>query len=203
MRNIILSLMKSISTRKITLLLASILCFAANGYSQDIGIKTNALYWATTTPNIGAEMAVGRKWTVDLSGGYNPWEFGDNKKIKHWVAQSELRYWLCDAFEGHFFGLHAQGGEFNVGGVRLPNFMFDRDSENHRYQGFFVGAGISYGYQWILSPRWNLEANIGFGYNYMKYDKFEKCDCGDHLGNETSNYFGPTKIGISFIYLIK
>ena len=195
--------MKSIFPPKFILVLAFILYFAANGYSQKIGLKTNALYWATTTPNIGAEMAVGRKWTVDLSGGYNPWEFGNNKKIKHWVAQSELRYWLCDVFEGHFFGIHAQGGEFNISGVNLPNFVFGRDSENYRHQGYFVGAGISYGYQWILSPRWSMEANIGFGYNYMEYDKFEPCDCGDHLGSKSTNYFGPTKVGLSFIYLIK
>lgn len=195
--------MKPILQNKLLLILVSLLYFIPNGYTQKIGLKTNALYWATTTPNIGAEMAVGRKWTVDVSGGYNPWEFGDNKKIKHWAAQSELRYWLCDTFEGHFFGVHAQGGEFNISGVKLPNFIFGSHSEDYRYQGYFVGAGISYGYQWILSPRWNMEANIGFGYNYIKYDKYEPCDCGDHLGNESTNYFGPTRIGLSFIYLIK
>lgn len=195
--------MKSIFVHKSTFILAVIILFAANGYSQNIGLKTNALYWATTTPNIGVEVAVGRKLTLDITGGYNPWEFGNNKKFKHWAAQSELRYWLCDTFEGHFFGIHAQGGEFNIGRIDLPNFIFGSDSGDHRYQGFFVGGGISYGYQWILSPRWNLEANIGLGYNYIKYDKFEPCDCGERLESKSSNYFGPTKIGLSIIYLIK
>lgn len=195
--------MKSILKNKLLLILVTLIYFTTTGYSQNIGIKTNALYWATTTPNIGAEIAVGRKWTIDASGGYNPWEFGDNKKIKHWAAQSELRYWLCDTFEGHFLGVHAQGGEFNISGINLPNFIFGSHSEDYRYQGFFIGAGISYGYQWILSPRWNMEANIGLGYNHIKYDKFEPCNCGEQLDSKSTNYFGPTRIGLSFIYLIK
>lgn len=195
--------MKSILAYKYTLILAVILHFTANGYSQNIGLKTNTLYWATATPNIGAEISVGRKLTLDLTGGYNPWELGNNKKFKHWIAQSELRYWYCETFEGHFLGIHTQGGEFNIGRINLPGLVFGSGSENYRYQGFFVGGGISYGYQWILSPRWNLEANIGIGYNYIKYDKFEPCNCGEQLENKSSNYFGPTKIGLSIIYLIK
>lgn len=98
--------MKSILAYKYTLILAVILHFTANGYSQNIGLKTNTLYWATATPNIGAEISVGRKLTLDLTGGYNPWELGNNKKFKHWIAQSELRYWFCETFEGHFLGIH-------------------------------------------------------------------------------------------------
>ena len=48
-----------------------------------IGVKTNALYWLTTTINVGAEIGLGKKTTVDLLGTYNPWSFEDNKKVKH------------------------------------------------------------------------------------------------------------------------
>lgn len=196
--------MKSTVIPKIALLLVTTLCIVTNGYSQKIGLKTNALYWATATPNIGVEIALNPKWTLDVSGGYNPWNFDNNKKFKHWAAQTEARYWLCDVFEGHFLGVHAQGGQFNIGKMGLPNFVFGKNSKDYRYQGYFVGGGISYGYQWILSPRWNIEANIGVGYNYMKYDKIEPCNCGETLEREkSSNYFGPTKIGLSFIYIIK
>lgn len=44
-----------------------------------VGVKTNAIYWLTTTINVGAEIGLGRKTTVDLLGTYNPWSFGDNK----------------------------------------------------------------------------------------------------------------------------
>lgn len=32
--------------------------------AQQIGFKTNMLYWATTTPNMGIEMEVGKKHTA-------------------------------------------------------------------------------------------------------------------------------------------
>ena len=47
-----------------------------------LGVKTNTLYWLTTTINIGAEIGLGKNTTIDLLGTYNPWSFGDNKKIK-------------------------------------------------------------------------------------------------------------------------
>ncbi|MFR7875400.1 MAG: DUF3575 domain-containing protein [Butyricimonas paravirosa] len=36
---------------------------------------------------------------------YNPWKWS-GIKFKHWLVQPELRYWLCDQFSGHFFGVH-------------------------------------------------------------------------------------------------
>ena len=54
-----------------------------------LGVKTNTLYWLTTTINIGAEIGLGKNTTIDLLGTYNPWSFGDNKKIKHcWYNRS-------------------------------------------------------------------------------------------------------------------
>lgn len=40
--------------------------------AQKIAVKTNILYDVTTTLNIGAEFRVAPKWTIDLSGNYNP-----------------------------------------------------------------------------------------------------------------------------------
>lgn len=82
--------------------------------AQKIAVKTNLLYDVTTTLNIGAEFRLAPKWTLDVSGNYNPFKFGDDKKMKHWLVQPEARYWLCEAFNGHFFALHALGGQFNV-----------------------------------------------------------------------------------------
>ncbi|WP_418447357.1 DUF3575 domain-containing protein, partial [Barnesiella intestinihominis] len=40
------------------------------------------------------------------------------------------------------------------------------DVKKYRYQGNTYGAGLSYGYQWILTPRWSIEGSIGVGYKY-------------------------------------
>ena len=88
--------------------------------AQDISLKTNLLYDISTTFNLGAEFRLAPKWTLDVCANYNPFTFSDSKKWKHWMAQPEARYWLCEAFNGHFFGLHLLGGQFNVGNVKFP-----------------------------------------------------------------------------------
>lgn len=167
-----------------------------------IALKTNALYWATTTPNLGFEVALGKKLTLDVSGGYNPFTFGDNKKMKHWLIQPELRWWTCETYNGHFLGAHIHGGTYNVGGVDLPLGAFP-SLKDYRYEGEFYGGGLSYGYQWILNGRWSLEGEIGVGYARINYDKYGCPKCGEFLGSDSHDFFGVTKAAISIIYIIK
>ena len=39
------------------------------GHTRQFGIKTNLLYWGTTTPNLGLEMAVGNRHTAQVFFG--------------------------------------------------------------------------------------------------------------------------------------
>ena len=121
-------------------------------------VRTNALYWATASLNAGFEVGLDPRTSWEVAGGYNPWTFGDNRKLKFWTAQTEFRYWLRRRFAGHFFGLHVLYADYNAGGVKLFG-MGDR-----RYEGFLYGAGLSYGYQWVVGRRWNIEAMLGVGY---------------------------------------
>jgi hypothetical protein len=57
-------------------------------YLPKFAIKTNALYWATSTPNLGIEVGLAKKLTLDISGNYNPWKFGDDRQIKHWLVHA-------------------------------------------------------------------------------------------------------------------
>lgn len=52
---------------------------------------------------------------------------------------------------GHFIGVHAHGGKYN-GGLK-----------KYRYDGWGVGGGFSYGYQWIIGKHWNLETELESG----------------------------------------
>lgn len=168
--------------------------------AQEVALKTNLLHDATTTLNLGLEVGLTKKWTIDLSGDLNPWTFGDNRKWKHWLAQGEARYWLCERFYGHFFGIHAGGGEFNISRLSFPWPQIDK---NYRYEGQAIMAGISYGYAWILGQRWNLEATIGFGVVHADYKRFDCPHCGTYQEKSKKTFFSPTRAGISLIYIIK
>ncbi len=191
-------------TKKLLTAIVLSLLFGASSLSaQDIAVKTNLLYWGTTTPNLSPEFGLGRKTTLELTGAYNPWTLNkaDNRKMKHWMVMPEFRYWLCERFNGHFFGLHSGYAFYNISGVRVP--FEPKHTKDHRYQGWATGAGIAYGYSWILSPRWNMEATVGVGYIYTRYDKYECATCGKFKGSQDKHYFGPTKAAVSIIYNIK
>ena len=111
--------------------------------AQQVALKTNLLYDATTTPNIGAEMGIGKKSTVQLFYGLNP----------------------C------------------------------------RFEGWYVGGGVSYGYQWVLSRHWNFEASIGVGAAYIDYGKFKCGECGAKIDDGHKIYVGPTKLALSLLYM--
>lgn len=172
------------------------------GMTQKIGIKTNLLYWATTTANGAVELSWWDNKSIHVAGGYNGFEFNESKKFKHWLIQPEFRWWTCETFNGHFYGVHAHYSYFNVGGVKPPFGIFP-SLKDYRYQGRLWGVGATYGYQWVLGKRWNLEAAVGLGYAHIKYDKYECPRCGEWLKGGTKHYFGPTKLAISFVYLIK
>lgn len=166
-------------------------------YAQNITIKSNLLYDITTTINVGTEFSIAPKWTIDISGNYNPWQFEDNKKLKHWLVQPEIRYWTCEKFYGHFIGLHLHYAKYNVGGIELLGL------KDYRYEGDLYGGGFSYGYHFLLGKRWGMELSIGVGYARLEYDKYECAKCGDYIDSYKTNYFGPTKASISLIYFIK
>lgn len=152
----------------IIIILLSAICLT--GTAQKIAVKSNLLGWATATPTLGAEIGLDDRWTLNTHIYYNPFTFRDNRKWKHIRVQPEVRYWLCQKFNGHFFGLHVLYTHFNAGQVPLPFGIFP-DVKKYRYQGNTYGAGLSYGYQWILTPRWSIEGSIGVGYKYNTLEK--------------------------------
>ncbi len=168
--------------------------------TPDIAVKTNMLYDMTTTLNLAVEVRLGYQLTFDIPVNYNPWTFADNKKWKQLIVQPELRYWLYEAFKGHFFGAHLHGGVFNAGHWGAP---FSDYMNTHRFEGWLLGAGLSYGYHWIFTYHWSLEATIGLGYAYMNYDTYYCETCGDYVERNVTHYLGPTRIGLSLLYMIK
>lgn len=199
--------------RILTLAVISLLAFAGTASAQKVAVKTNSLYWMTATPNIGFEFAMADRWTFEIAGGYNPWTFNeeDNVKAKHFLVSPEIRYWFCESFHGHFIGVNGNYTQFNVSGVYIPKVFFPAASDgnyidhllNYRSQGWAAGAGITYGYATPISRRWNIEFNLGLGFWYTEYDKFESRPCGLFQNNLSDLVFGPTDLGISFIYMIK
>lgn len=176
---------------------ASILCPTLS--AQGLSLKTNLLGWGTTTPNVGIEAAIDHRHTLHLAGALNPWDFSGDRHVHFWAVQPEWRHWFCEKFNGHFIGIHALGGEYNIKNVDMPFKLLPHTEKGRHYEGWYIGAGITYGYQWMLSHHWNLEAAIGIGYAYSPYKLYGRCDrC---LDRSHRHYVGPTKAAVSLCYV--
>lgn len=172
--------------------------------AQNIAVKTNLLADCLLNVNAGVEFALDTHWSLDIDGQWNFWTVNEHK-WKHWLLKPEFRYWFCERFAGHFIGLHALGGEYNFGNIKNNVRFIGSDFApltDRRYQGWGIGAGIAYGYAWVLNMHWNLEAEIGFGWIYTRYDIFPCAECGSKLASDLRhNYVGPTKAALSLVYL--
>ncbi len=170
-----------------------------------LAAKTNLAWWAARgTLNIGGEVGLGRRTTLDLAGGINRRNLRgtgeNNKKLAHWVVKPEFRYWLCERFNGHFLGVHALYAQYNVGGYDVPT-LFKRE---FRYEGNAWGAGVNWGYHLPLAQRWGVEFTAGVGVLSLNYKQSDCEKCGGRVGEDVSRtWFGPTNLGARIVFMIK
>lgn len=189
----------------IATLFAGLALAAPHADAQKVALKTNLLYDALANINLGIEGKVAPRWTIDVNGNFNDWTFSGGKRWKHWMAQPEVRYWFCEAMHGNFVGLELHGGQYNIGKLNTDFMLLGTNFANlkdTRYQGWYTGAGITYGHAWMLARHWNIEAEIGIGWSYTRYDRFPCATCGSKLkDNAVHNYFGPTKAAVNLVYI--
>ena len=182
-------------------------------------LKTNLLYDATLTPNIGLEARTSNRTSMQVFYGLHPWKFSENKKLRHWSLMPEWRYWLkrqtahspnnqTPGLTGWFWGIHLVGGQYNASGKRLPFGMF-KALRTNRYEGWYGGGGLTLGYAWRLGRQdssnpmlsnWRLEAVVGIGYIHTRYHQYGADICDDDYGIGHYNYVGPTKLALNLCY---
>ena len=167
-------------------------------HAQVAGIKTNLLYDATATVNLGVEVGLASKLSLDISGNLNLWTWKNNMKWKHWMVQPELRLWTCQRFAGHFFGVHALAGQFNVGNIPIPkDFRFlgvhFGALADTRYEGWGFGAGLAYGYALPANGLYTAAGAIVTGFHAVPIAVGYEVPIGKHWNLEA-------EIGIGALY---
>ena len=192
--------------KKIILSLMLAVCCCVESSAQQVAVKSNLLYWMTGTINAGGEVALSKHSTLGGTFNLNPWTIGADNKIQHWFIRPEYRYWVTEKYTRLFFGVHVIGGGFQVGGFRIPvigdRSPFSNLKENY-YKGKFFGVGASIGYQFYISPHWNLELAAGAGLARLKHHT-EPVDPSKRKASYTDSSHIlpiPTEIGFSFVYL--
>lgn len=166
--------------------------------------KTNALHWAAgVTPNLGVDIGLGRHTSIELYGANNSWDRQgpqyNNRKMVHWMARVGFRYWICERFKNLSVGADVTYGQFNISGYNIP-FLFDRE---YRNEGQFASAGVSLGYDLLLTRWMNLQFCVGAGVYLMDYNKFDCEHCDTPAAGFRGARFGLTRAGVNLVFTIK
>lgn len=176
-------------------------------YSRPIkaAFKTNLLYDATATVNLGVEFAVAPKLTIDISGNFHPWILPGGRRLTHLLVQPELRWWIKERFKGHFVAFNVLAADYNAGNIPNNITIMGRSLSalgRYRLDGKAFGAGVAYGYAFRVGKRLNIELEAGLGYISSKFDAY-RLDADESLyaENSTVQYFGPTKGALNIVYL--
>ena len=172
-------------------LLAAVCGTPHRAAAQIFAVRANALAELTATLDLGAEVSIADKWTVEVTGCWNPVRT-ENLSTRFHAVQLGSRYWLYESFVGHFVGAH------------LTYVGYDLGRRTCRYDGRAFGVGLSYGYSWMLSTRWNVAVEAGIGL-FRTRDTRRDPTVSDWEDEYIYHYHRwtlfPSKVGVSFSYL--
>ncbi len=173
-----------------------------------LALKTNLLYDAVLIPNIGAEVSLGKRWTLALDWFYT-W-FSSNNRHRYWQGYGgylTARYYLNRSP----FTAHRSPFNFPTGhhlGAYVLGMTYDVEWGGRGYQAarFGFGGGVEYGYSKFIGRRLMIDFSIGIGFQDGEYKEYLPTDdgTGHYVGQATHkrHWFGPTKAEISLKWLI-
>ena len=176
--------------------------------SQRASLRTNLLYDATLSPGIGAEVRIDSAWSVGVKVGVNFWDIDQakNKKWRHALVSPFARKYFnlkrdsVDVRRAQYLEANLIYSHFNVGNVKFP-FDLYKSVNDRRLQGDLVALGGKYGYSWILSRDWRIEAEAGVAVGYAWFKEYDCPHCGTFLGNGDRIFLLP-QLGINIVYII-
>lgn len=164
-------------------------------------VTTNMLYDAALTPNIGAGISVSDRVTVLADWMYARWS--NRGKRRYWRVYGgdiEVRFRVGSRPGGSPLGGHHLGA---YGSIACYDFQAGRSHTGVLSDKYNYAVGLSYTYTLPVSTRFNIDFNVGAGYLWGTYKKHTPIDdCDVWLSTHELDWFGPTRAGITLVWLV-
>lgn len=167
-----------------------IFTFVPYAEAQRVALKTNALYWATLSPNIGAEFRLSRHFTTEIDMMCNPNKIG-NLKLHFIGVEGEGRYWFSRTMIRNFIGIMAEG------------ISHDLTIKKTNHYGDVWALGLTYGHVWAISKRFNFEASFGAGLIHYRDKEWDDGETEPASPNHSKTMLAPIKASLSICYILK
>ena len=167
-----------------------------------VALRSNLLYDATLSPNLGLDVRVDSTRTIGLLAGFNAWDLDktENKKWRHMLFSLRARKYRDSLFHKGYFEGDLIYSHFNVGNTKIP-FGIYKGVQDRRLQGDLVALGGKYGYSWILTRNWRIEAEAGVAVGYAWFKEYDCAVCGTYYGKGDRIFLLP-QLGVNVVYII-
>lgn len=180
---------------------------------KSLYIKGNALFAPIGILNAGIEKQISSKYTLQGDIFISPWKSFAGHELQMYSLSVEGRYYFQEAFKHWYIGANIGLSAFNL---QKWNYWNNRSEINeqgeiiinsNRFQkGYSIALGITGGYQFQLSERWNLDLYATIGTSQGFYKGYDRSTGKRYDSAEKFNKSGeiiPYRGGIMISYKLK
>ena len=185
-------------TLKSILLIAAALLCCSLSRAQVMSLSTNVLGLANLgTMNMEASWGFSRHWSANVGVRYNPFTFpgregiADTMQARQRTVAVGGRFWPWHIHSGWWLAGKAQYQEYNMGGIL----------EAETSEGDRIGGGLTGGYTYMLSPRFNLEVGAGVWAGYETYTTYACPECGRIITRGDRPFVLPNELLLGLVYV--
>lgn len=180
---------------------------------KSLYIKGNALLAPIGVINVGVEKQLTSKITLQGDVLVSPWKSFAGHEMQYYSLSVEGRYYFNQAFKGWYVGANIAGSAFNV---QKWDYWSDAPyinpndevfiTSNLYQKGYSLIIGVTGGYQFKVSDRWNIDvyAAVGTSQDFYKgYDRTtgQRYDVA-HKFNKSGEII-PYRGGVMISYKLK
>lgn len=180
---------------------------------KSLYVKGNALFLPIGIINLGVEKQVSSKYTLQGDVFISPWKSFAGHELQFYSVSAEGRYYFNEAFKHWYVGANLSFAAYN-----LQKWNYWKDTpyvtdtgeiyqKNNLYQkGFSIMLGVTGGYQFQLSERWNLDLYATIGTSQGFYKGYDRTTGKRYDGAEGLNRSGeiiPYRGGVMISYKFK
>lgn len=185
-----------------------------NTNKTSVYIKGNAVFIPLGIVNLALEHQLSKKITVQGDVLISPWKSFAGHELQYYSVSAEGRYYFNEAFRHFYLGANIAASSFVVqkwnywsDGPYYNDFGEVFVTSNLYQKGYSIIFGITGGYQFKISDRWNIDvyAAIGSSQDFYKgYDRTtgERYDRKDNKFNRSGEIL-PYRGGIMISYKLK
>ncbi|WP_294274453.1 DUF3575 domain-containing protein [uncultured Chryseobacterium sp.] len=201
-------------TAALTLLVSGNIHAQEQEPSKSLYIKGNALFIPIGVLNAGVEYQLSKKYTLQGDIFISPWKSFAGHEFQYYSVSAEGRYYFDEAFRHWYVGANIATSAFVLqkwnywkAGVYENKETGEKYENSELYQkGHSVIFGITAGYQFNLSDRWNIDVYATAGTSQDFYKGYERSTGRRYDSAQKFNKSGeilPYRGGVMISYKLK